>query len=325
MADEGRVAAVGDEGALARFSLEIAPLNMMPLWERTAPQRPGGPAVPTAWPYSAVRPRLLEAAGLITKRAAERRVLVYENPSLRGTGYIAPTLYAGMQIIMPGEIAPSHRHTQNALRLFVEGDGAYTSVAGKRIEMRPGDFIVTPAWDWHDHGNRGGGPCMWLDGLDTPFAQFFGAIFREDYPDEIHPVTREGGDSPPLVYRYERTLAALRERIAAPHPAHGVKLRYANPTNGRAPFPTMAVFMQLLPRGFAGARYRSTESAVFCVVEGEGTVELGEARIAIQPHDVFVAPSWCCYRLAAAGELVLFSYSDRAAQEALGFFREEPA
>jgi gentisate 1,2-dioxygenase len=87
----------------------------------------------------------------------------------------------------------------------------------------------------------------------------------------------------------------------------------------------MAAFMQLLPRGFAGARYRSTESAVFCVVEGEGTVELGEARIAIQPHDVFVAPSWCCYRLAAAGELVLFSYSDRAAQEALGFFREEPA
>jgi gentisate 1,2-dioxygenase len=308
--------------ALKRFAGDIAALALTPLWERTAPQRPGGPAAPALWRYEDVRPHLLEASRLITKRAAERRVLVYENPALKGTGFIATTLYAGMQIILPGEIAPSHRHTQNALRLFVEGEGAYTSVAGERIAMHPGDFIVTPAWDWHDHGNLGTGPCVWLDGLDTPFAQFFGAIFREDYPEEVYPLKNRPGGAP-LVYRFGETRATLAELARELHPVHGVRLRYADPASGAAPFPTMAAFMQLLPAGFAGAPYRSTESAVFTVVEGKGAVEIDAERFAFAPHDTFVVPAWRTYRLLSEMETVLFSYSDRAAQEALGFFRDE--
>ena len=78
-----------------------------------------------------------------------------ENPALRGQSCITQSLYAGLQLILPGEVAPSHRHTQSALRFVVDGEGAYTAVDGERTTMRPGDFIITPSWTWHDHGNTG--------------------------------------------------------------------------------------------------------------------------------------------------------------------------
>ena len=107
------------------------------------------------------------------------------------------------------------------------------------------------------------------------------------------------------------------------HPALGFKMRYANPGTGGHPFPTMAVAMQLLPKGFSGAAYRCTDGAVFAVVEGRGTLEIGDKSLQFGPRDIFVAPSWCSYKLSAADDAVLFSFSDRSAQEALGFWREE--
>jgi gentisate 1,2-dioxygenase len=85
----------------------------------------------------------------------------------------------------------------------------------------------------------------------------------------------------------------------------------------------MAAFMQQLPKGFAGRNCRSTDGTVYCVVEGKGSVDIGATHLEFAPHDVFVVPSWEPYRLAAGTDCVLFSYSDRAAQEALGFWREE--
>ncbi len=331
--------------ALGRFSQDIATLSARPLWERVGGTQPGSPAVPMIWRYADLRPQLLRSVELISARDAERPVLMLENPGLPGTGYITNSLYAGLQVIMPGEVAPAHRHTPNALRFILEGEGAYTTVGGERIAMRPGDFVVTPGWSWHDHGHTGTGPVIWLDALDSPFGQFFGATFRENYPGDTHPVTRSGHDSaarygaglapleykpdgtasPLLMYPYERTRAALA-RVAANGPVdpiHGVKLRYANPATGGYPFPTMAVFLQWLPAGFGGRTYRGTDGCVFCVVEGCGRVFIDDRDFAFTPRDVFVVPPWCRYRFEAEGDCVLFSYSDRAAQEALGFWREE--
>jgi gentisate 1,2-dioxygenase len=112
-------------------------------------------------------------------------------------------------------------------------------------------------------------------------------------------------------------------KTGKPHPAHGFKLRYANPANGKHPFPTMAVSMQRLPAGFDGNSYRSTGSAVFAVHRGSGMARVGEQAFAIGPHDVFVVPPWQPYRVKADSELELFSYSDRAGQEALGYWREQ--
>ncbi len=218
---------------------------------------------------------------------------------------------------------------------------------GERTTRRPGDFVTTPNWAWHVHGHLGAGPVVWLDGLDTAFANLFGAHFREDYPQESQRVSRAEGDAaaryganllpleyrptgratPVLSYPYPRTREALEQlaRNCEPHAAHGYKLRYANPATGGHAFPTVAVYMQWLPRGFSGRKYRGTDGAVFCVVEGHGSVKIGDTRFEFAPHDVFVVPSWEFYQLAADRDCVLFSYSDRAAQEALGFWREETA
>jgi len=328
-----------------QLSSEIAALNMKPLWERTMRLAPGTAAVPAIWRWQQVQPHLMRSAEVITTQEAERRVLMLENPALKGSTFATTTLYAGLQIILPGEIARTHRHAPNALRMIVEGVGAYTAVDGERVTMRPGDFVTTPNWAWHDHGNLGSEPVVWLDGLDTAFANLFGAHFREDYPQESQPVSRAEGDavaryganllpvdyrpqgraSPLLSYPYERTREVLERfaKVGEPHVVHGYKLRYSNPATGGHAFPTMAVFMQWLPMGHAGRSYRSTDGAVFCVVEGSGSVSFGDARWDFAPHDVFVVPSWAFYQLKADTDCVLFSYTDRAAQEALGFWREE--
>jgi gentisate 1,2-dioxygenase len=327
-----------------RFLDEVKDNNLFPLWERVGGLQPGTTCVPTCWSYAQIRPHLLKAAELVSKKEAQRRVLVLENPSLRGTTFITNSLFAGLQIIMPGEIAPSHRHTPSALRFIIEGDGAYTTVAGERLPMKPGDFVVTPNWAWHDHGNLGATPVVWLDGLDTPFARLFGAAFWEAYPQDKQPIDRSEGDAatlygmnfmpadfqpdglatPVLIYPYERARAALEQLARRPlHPAHGARLRYVNPANGRHPFPTMACFMQWLPASFDGKTYRATDGTVFVGVEGRGTVEIGDRRFAFAPHDIFVVPPWLPYRLHADDAVVLFSYSDRAGQEALGYWREQ--
>lgn len=331
---------------LAAFSREVDRQSLMPLWDRPpGMMQPGSACVPALWRYAEVKPHLLKSSTLIAKKEAERRVLVLENPSLRGTTQITNTLYAGLQIILPGEIAPSHRHSPSALRFIVEGEGAYTAVDGEKLPMKPGDFIVTPNWSWHDHGNLGTGPVVWLDGLDTPFARFFGSNFREDMPDdrqnlhlaEGHSLAAFGSNmlpidheprtisSPVLHYPYERSRAALAHLASTtePHPVHGTKLRYANPSTGKHPFLTMATFMQLLPKAFRGKPFRTTEGTVFHVVAGGGRVVAGDRVMEFGAHDTFVIPCWVTHRFEADRETVVFSYSDRAAQEAMGFLREE--
>ena len=259
---------------LAKLSFDLKALNAKPLWERTTRMGPGSPAVPAIWRYRDMRPQLLRAVELITAKEAERRVFMLENPGLPGSGYITNSLYCGLQVIKPGEIAPAHRHSPNALRFIIEGEGAYSTIEGERVPMHPGDFVLTPGWTWHDHGHLGSAPVIWLDALDNPFGQFFGAIFRENYPGDAHPVSQAEGAaaarygsnlmpveyrpqrraSPLLAYPYDRTREAL-DRVARDeplHPAHGAKMRYANPNDGGYVYPTLAVFIQWMPKGFSG-------------------------------------------------------------------------
>ena len=102
-----------------------------------------------------------------------------ENPGLPGSGLITNALFCGLQAIGPGETAPAHRHSPNALRLIIESNGAYTTVAGERVVMHRGDLVLTPGWAWHGHGHVGSKPAIWLDALDLAFGHLFGKIFRE--------------------------------------------------------------------------------------------------------------------------------------------------
>ena len=332
---------------------DMDPHHLTPLWEvlhALVPQKPATPCVPALWTYDEVRPFLMRAGEAITAEEAVRRVLILENPALRGQSCITQSLYAGLQLILPGEVAPSHRHTQSALRFIVEGTGAYTAVDGERTTMRPGDFIITPSWTWHDHGSEADGPVVWLDGLDIPMVRFFDAGFAQNNTDRSQQVTRPEGTSfarfghnmapvrhespygvtsPIFSYPYERSREALEAlEKSAPIDAHdGVKLRYTNPLTGGWPMPTIGTFMQKLPAGFEGKPWRQTDGAVYSVVEGSGevTIRHGEHawRFAFGPRDHFVVPSWHTARLSSGAGCVLFSYSDRPVQQALGIHREE--
>jgi gentisate 1,2-dioxygenase len=336
-------------GDRTAFYRQIDVLGMSPLWESLhtlVPKSPATPVEPVHWDYdNVVRPRLMEAGTLITAKEAERRVLILENPGLRGKASITHSLYAGLQLILPGEVAPAHRHTQSALRFIVEGNGAYTAVAGERTLMRPGDFVITPSWTWHDHGNETDTPMVWLDGLDIPLIGFLDAGFAEASNAATQEITRPVGDSlaryggnllpvdwtpetrnsPVFNYPYDRTREALATLgvNGAPDVCHGHKLRYVNPATGGSAMPTIGAFMQMLPEAFASARYRSTDSTVFLVVEGTGESWIGDRHFSWKPRDVFVAPSWAWQEHRAWSDAILFSFSDRPVQRAFGLWREE--
>jgi len=77
------------------------------------------------------------------------------------------------------------------------------------------------------------------------------------------------------------------------------------------------------PAGFKGAAYRQTDSTVYCVAEGSGSSRIGEGMFPWKARDIFVVPAWCSVSHAAAEDAVLFSFSDRPAQKALGLWREQ--
>jgi gentisate 1,2-dioxygenase len=337
--------------ALERYHGRLAERHLAPLWQRLGALLTSEPTVRSEaylWSYDGLRALLLESADLITAEEAERRVLILENPGLPGSSAATESLFAGLQLVMPGEIAPSHRHSPAALRFILEGDGAYTAVDGEKLPMQPGDLILTPSWRWHDHGHGGDGPFVWLDVLDLPTVRNAGAIFFEAYPDDRYPETKPAEDSlyrfgtnmipavrpanappsPLLSYPYERTRSALEHlaRHSALDPCHGLKMEFVDPTTGDAAIPTISTFIQLLPAGFETIAYRSTEGTVFCVIEGTGTVTVGgdESRkdLAYAPRDIFVVPCWQRYSVRAREESIFFSASDRVTQQKLGLWRE---
>ena len=339
---------------------DMSPHGLTPLWEvlhALVPQAPLTPCFPAFWDYEAVRPYLMRAGEVITADEAVRRVLILENPALRGQSAITQSLYAGLQLILPGEVAPSHRHTQSALRFIVEGNGAYTAVDGERTTMHEGDFIITPSWTWHDHGHTNAAsdkPVVWLDGLDIPIIRFFDAGFAENDTSKSQKVTKTEGEgfarfgynmapvrhdgmyaspygktSPLFSYPIARTMEALHtlERSAEVDAWDGFKLAYTNPTTGGSPMPTIATFMQRLPKGFAGKPHRQTDGVVYSVVEGTGTVRItgvtSEHIFHFKPRDHFVIPSWHNVEFSTADSATLFSFSDKPIHQALGIHREE--
>jgi len=333
---------------------QMEPEGLYPLWEKLAalvlPQ-PNSPAKVHKWSYDNARDYLMRAGDLISARQAERRVLILENPGLPGHSGITPSLYAGLQLILPGEIAPAHRHAQCALRFVMEGSGAYTSVDGEKAVMRPFDLVLTPGGQWHDHGNPTDTPMIWLDGLDIPTVRHFDASFAEGYAEDQFPEQAPAGDS---LNRYGRNMRPLKGHTADRRPAHqplfhypyaewrpaldamaesgaeidphlGHALEFMNPINGGPIMATISAHVRLLPEGFESKPRRSTDGTIFVVVEGTGEAVIAGETIALKPRDIVVAPSWKSVVFKAASQLVLFGYSDKACQEKLNLYKEENA
>jgi gentisate 1,2-dioxygenase len=332
---------------LERYSASIAADGLVPLWDRfkeLVSPAPAGQAAAHVWRYERMREALLHAGEIISVEQAERRVLILENPALPGSSSITRSLYAGLQLLRPGEVAPAHRHTQSALRIILEGESAHSTVEGDKTPMSFGDVVVTPPWAWHDHGNDSATAedTVWLDALDIPTVSFYDASFMENHPAAsqrprpngraglwgagLRPADRPTRANPLTSYPYAEALKRL-EHFAAqtePHPVRGWEAEYIDPATGGPILTTMSAFLGILPEGPSTGRYRSTDATVLVPLEGSGTTTIGRRRIRWKPRDVLVIPSWAPYSHSVdGGSAVVFSYSDRAAQIALGLWREE--
>ena len=338
-----------DEGLPAAYSEQLEDLSLAPLWAALHLLLPAARVtrvVPHHWRWADLRPPLLEAARLVPIEQAERRVLVLCNPGLPGAFAATATLYAGLQIILPGEKAPSHHHTPAALRLVVEGRGAFTTVEGVRCKMEPGDLIITPPMRWHDHGHEGTEPVVWLDGLDIPLVRHLeqswaSAMRPAQPPDTATDSSQDEFTAAGLVARHSRypdtgypqvrwpwtTVRAALQVMAAGAPRETpVVVRYVNPRSGAFPLATMGCEAQWLRPGERTRAERRTGSGVFHVIEGRGESRVGETAIAWEPGDLFVAPPWHWIEHAnrsATAPACLFHLTDEPALRALGLWAEE--
>ncbi len=228
---------------------------------------------------------------------------------------------------------------------MLDGEGAYTAVEGEKAFMAPGDFVITANWAPHDHGNPSKKPMLWLDVLDFPAVNFYETSFAEEFDEQVQDTSRKDGDSlafygsgvlpdgtparphssPVINYTYARTrpIVERMKKAGDIDKRHGARVRYANPINGGPVLPTMGAWLAMLPKGFKGEPYKATDGTIFVCVEGGGTTKVGDEVLEWGPNDVFVVPPWKQYSHDAAKESVLFSISDRPAQEALGIWREK--
>ncbi|WP_420607321.1 cupin domain-containing protein [Novosphingopyxis sp.] len=329
----------------------IAEHGLKALWNVMAnfvTPAPVSPVKAATWEYDKVRDYLMEAGDLISAEEAERRVLVLENPGLPGSSLLTRTLYIGFQLILPGEVAPAHRHTQNALRFVVEGEGAFTAINGEKVIMRPYDLVLTPNMYWHDHGNQTDRHMIWIDGLDLGLVQSLDGAFSERHHNggaitettppgdplnrhgrDPRPVDESSGDVPPgdhRLFHYPfkewRANLAVMAQIGPPDQHLAYKSEFTNPVTAGAVMATMSAFAQLMPKGFKTQPMRTTESQAFFVVEGSGTLQIDGEPFALREGTTGVIPPWAETQCEADSDLVLFSFTDRTVQQKLDLWRE---
>ena len=158
--------------------------HMWGLWEIASQMtpHPRPEAIAHQWKWSLLKEVVRQSATAVPV-GDERRAMQLFNPGLNGQWATTNTLIAAVQVLLPGEVARAHRHSPAAIRFIIEGSGAYTAVEGEKVIMRPGDFVLTPSWQWHDHGNETSETVVWMDGLDVPLTKSLNAMFFEMHSD----------------------------------------------------------------------------------------------------------------------------------------------
>jgi gentisate 1,2-dioxygenase len=149
----------------------------------------------------------MRAGTAITAEEAVRRVLILENPALRGQSAVTQSLYAGLQLILPGEVRPATATRKVRCAFIVEGSGAYTAVDGERTTMRRATSSSRRAGPGTTTGCNGNEPVVWLDGLDIPMVRFFDAGFAQNDDSKSQAVSRTEGTS---FARYGHNMAPVR-------------------------------------------------------------------------------------------------------------------
>jgi gentisate 1,2-dioxygenase len=343
-----------DSPALRQLYADFKTQHLNPLWTQLGdlmPRHPRPKAVAHVWKWSDLYP-LAKASGDLVPvgRGGERRAIGLANPGLGGEAYISPTLWCAIQYLGPKETAPEHRHSQNAFRFVVEGEGVWTVVNGDPVRMSRGDFLLTPGWNFHGHHNELDQPMAWIDGLDIPFSFQNDVGFFEFGSDRVtdyatpnysrgerlwcHPGLRPLSQlqntvsSPIGAYRWEYTDAALTQQLLLEEEGYPATIeqghaavRYVNPTTGGDVMPTIRAEFHRLRAGVETPTRREVGSTVFQVFEGRGAVVMGGVTHKVEKGDIFVIPSWVDWSLQAETAFDLFRFSDAPIMERLHFNR----
>jgi gentisate 1,2-dioxygenase len=294
---------------------DLRDLNLVPLWPSLRgvlpPKIPTRQTRPTHWPYQSLKPLLLKAGELTPIEKDERRVLVLANP---GHGLdkmqASAAMYLGMQLLMPGEWAPSHRHTPNAVRMIVEGEGAYTTVDGEKCPMSRGDLILTPTGLWHEHGHDGTDPVIWLDVLDLPLVYYMEASYHVNGDRQTiapgrgdkqyahgglvpsHVFERSHKAYPMLRYAWTDAKAALQTLAADLPDLEQVQITYTNPETG-TDAENILGFYALLLRPAQTLRLPARSPAqVFHVIEGSVQADMVDSSFKMAEADTCCAPGY---------------------------------
>ena len=294
--------------------------NLVPLWPSLRgvlpPHTPARQTTATHWPYETIKPLLLQAGELTPIEKAERRVLVLANP---GHGLekmqASPAIYLGMQLLLPGEWAPSHRHTPNAVRMVVEGEGAWTTVDGEKCMMSRGDLILTPTGLWHEHGHDGQEPVVWLDVLDLPLVYYMEASYHINGDRQKQIVGRgdrayaRGGVLPtPVFQRTNKRYPVLRyswvdvkaalESLAADRPdLEAIQVTYVNPETGEDAENILGFYALMLRPGQTLSLPARSPAQVFHQIEGSVEVTVQSQAFALAQADTCCAPGYTAVRL----------------------------
>ncbi len=301
-------------GLLARAGVENG-------WAKREPSMYAVPKrkfVPAHW-TSAMAGAALEAAGrFVNTELAERRNLILNNP-VPGNHYpTVTTLVSAYQLVKAGEVARSHRHTANALRLVLRSKpGMYTIVDGKKIPMVENDVLLTPNWSWHAHSNETDASALWIDFLDVPLTHLLGPMFFEHHADKIEQSDIVDAASP-CRFPFEETVARLD---TAPDIAPGVReIQLGDPA-----MKTIALHALRLEAGAAHTAAASTLNCVFAIMRGKGDAIFGDRVFTWSRGDVVAAPSGYDYSFIAKEQSYLLRVSDEPLLKFLDWLRPIPA
>jgi gentisate 1,2-dioxygenase len=346
------------DARLVELYSDLSAAAMMPLWTTRGDLMPIQPTPRTLahlWRWSVLYPLAQRAGELVPiGRGGERRAIALANPGLGGEPFATSTLWAAIQYLGPHEVAPEHRHSQNAFRFVLEGEGVWTVVDGDPIAMRRGDLLITAGTRFHGHHNALDSPMAWLDGLDIPLQSYLDATFFEFGGDElsdyrtpvrsdsellwghpgIHPIggPQPGPGSVLSAYRWKDTDAALADQlaVAATGRVGGLvdghaALRFTDPATGADILATMRASMHRVVSGVAATIGAAVGSSVWQVFDGSATVRIGDAERGVEHlverGDVFVVPSCAAVVIEAATTVDLFAFSDAPVMEKLGLDR----
>jgi gentisate 1,2-dioxygenase len=289
---------------------ELARHNFVGGWARTEPSLwplPRPKFKPSVWRYADARAALDEAGQFVPVEQAERRNLIMVNPAEGNTYATSRNIVSAYQMVKSGEKARSHRHTAAALRLVVEArPGTYTVVDGARVDMAPGDVVLTPAWCWHGHANESDADSYWIDFLDVPFVHHTEAMFFEPNPEGFEKITRNA----PSSYRIPS-----REALGPGNDAKEIEI-------AKGAMPTIGLHLVRLPAGARRAVPKTTVNNLYSVISGKAQVMIdGGTTETIAAGDVITVPCWHAHTIQADGDMTMLRVTDEPILAKFGLVR----